>query len=146
MKPINRFVFSRFVARTNENDYVDIIPGGGGCYAQVPYRTGRGRMEIGLQRNGCVYEKVEINYVCQIKCHHLYITQVVVHELLHSLGFMHEMNRPDRDTYITINWGNIVVSDHTMFSDLGHHLLLILDNNLILRNIIQMIIKKGIKY
>ena len=50
--------FSRFVARTNENDYVDIIPGGGGCYAQVPYRTGRGRMEIGLQRNGCVYKKV----------------------------------------------------------------------------------------
>jgi len=87
----------RFVARTNENDYVDIIPGGGGCYAQVPYRTGRGRMEIGLQRNGCVYEKV------------------VVHELLHSLGFMHEMNRPDRDTYITINWSNIVNSGAAQF-------------------------------
>ena len=38
---------------------MDIIPGGGGCYAQVPYRTGRGRMEIGLQQSGCVYEKVE---------------------------------------------------------------------------------------
>ena len=25
---------------------------------QVPYRTGRGRMEIGLQQSGCVYEKV----------------------------------------------------------------------------------------
>merc|ERR550532_667226 len=87
----------RFVARTTENDYVDIIPGGGGCYAQVPYRTGRGRMEIGLQRNGCVYEKV------------------VVHELLHSLGFMHEMNRPDRDTYITINWSNIVNSGSAQF-------------------------------
>merc|ERR1711963_946212 len=79
----------RFVPRTTEHDYVDIIPGGGGCYAQVPYRAGRGRMEIGLQQNGCVYLKV------------------VVHELLHSLGFMHEMNRPDRDSYVTMNWQNI---------------------------------------
>ena len=39
----------------------------------------------------------------------IFIVKVVVHELLHSLGFMHEMNRPDRDTHITINWGNIVV-------------------------------------
>ena len=81
----------RFVARTDEHDYVDIVPGGGGCYAQIPYRTGRGRMEIGLQQNGCVYLKV------------------VVHELLHSLGFMHEMNRPDRDSYVSMVWSNIQV-------------------------------------
>ena len=77
----------RFVARTDQHDYVDIVPGGGGCYAQIPYRAGRGRMEIGLQQNGCVYLKV------------------VVHELLHSLGFMHEQCRPDRDQYIDMHWG-----------------------------------------
>ena len=49
----------RFVPRTNEHDYADIVPGGGGCYAQLPYVTGRGRLEIGLQKNGCIYERVE---------------------------------------------------------------------------------------
>ena len=82
----------RFVARTDQHDYVDIVPGNGGCYAQIPYRTGRGRMEIGLQQTGCVT---------------LY---VVVHELLHSLGFMHEMNRPDRNNYVTMVWSNIQVN------------------------------------
>merc|ERR1712038_1290619 len=87
----------RFVARTDQHDYVDIIPGGGGCYAQIPYRTGRGRMEIGLQQNGCVYLKV------------------VVHELLHSLGFMHEMNRPDRDDYVSMVWSNIQANGASQF-------------------------------
>ena len=47
----------RFVARTGETDYVDIVPGGGGCYAEGPYRTGAGRMEIGLQQDGCIVLK-----------------------------------------------------------------------------------------
>ena len=85
------------MARTDQHDYVDIIPGGGGCYAQIPYRTGRGRMEIGLQQNGCVYLKV------------------VVHELLHSLGFMHEMNRPDRDDYVSMVWSNIQADGASQF-------------------------------
>ena len=35
--------------------------------------------------------------------------KIVVHELLHVLGFMHEHNRPDRDSFITMVWTNLRV-------------------------------------
>merc|ERR1719431_447429 len=79
----------RFVARNGEYDYLDIWNGTGGCYAIIPYRTGQGRHQIGLEQTGFVTMKV------------------VVHELLHSLGIKHEQSRPDRDSYITMVWSNI---------------------------------------
>merc|ERR1719447_203178 len=67
----------RFVERNGEADYLDIIPGDGGCYAIIPYRPGGGRHEVGLEQNGCVTLKI------------------TVHELLHALGIKHEQCRPD---------------------------------------------------
>jgi len=32
---------------------------------------------------------------------------VLVHELFHAMGFIHEHRRPDRNTYVTINWNNV---------------------------------------
>lgn len=34
---------------------------------------------------------------------------IIMHELLHVLGFYHEQNRPDRDLYVDINETNVAL-------------------------------------
>ncbi|MEY4675253.1 MAG: hypothetical protein RL148_3037 [Planctomycetota bacterium] len=39
----------------------------------------------------------------------------MVHELMHVLGFWHEHQRADRDTYVSVQWSNIATEDRYLF-------------------------------
>jgi len=80
----------RFVARSQENDFISIIKHKDKCFStsigKDPY-GGKQELSIGL---GCAYKGT------------------VLHELMHAIGFFHEQSRPDRDDYVKILWDNMI--------------------------------------
>ncbi|CAF0910020.1 unnamed protein product [Didymodactylos carnosus] len=48
-----------------------------------------GSQDVSIDKNGCVSQSI------------------VIHELLHTVGFAHEQSRPDRDSSVAVQWTNI---------------------------------------
>lgn len=78
----------RFVPHTTETDYIAIEKGNSGCWSSIG-RVG-GKQEVNLQTPGCLTKP-----------------GTAIHELMHVLGFLHEQNRQERDSYVTIQYQNI---------------------------------------
>eukprot|EP00111_Clytia_hemisphaerica_P006483 TCONS_00018805-protein len=93
MREVERLTCIRFVPRTTQRGYVEFIRGSG-CYSEIGYKRRRQRISIGSG--------------CQTK-------GVIIHEILHALGFYHEQSRLDRDQYLHINWDNIATRNKRNF-------------------------------
>lgn len=74
-----------FVPRNGQGDYVRFTSGSG-CSSPVGRRGGRQDIELAA---GC------------------FVMGTVAHEILHSLGMWHEQSRCDRDSFVSIQSGNI---------------------------------------
>nr|XP_042902508.1 astacin-like metalloprotease toxin 5 [Parasteatoda tepidariorum] len=100
MDDFNMNTCLKFVPRTTEKNYVKLLAGNG-CYSQVGMND-RGEQQVSLGK-GCDHKGV------------------VVHELGHTIGFFHEHNRSDRDTYLIIYWQNIKEGMAPQFTKLDAH-------------------------
>ncbi|CAH3043431.1 unnamed protein product [Porites lobata] len=89
----------RFVHRTTQKDYVE-------------FSCGDGRWSyVGCQNSG--KQIVSVGKFC-------FFQGIVVHEIGHTLGLLHEMSRPDRDEYVDIVWNNIKEEQWYNFKKYGH--------------------------
>ncbi len=78
----------RFKERTNESTYVTISSNGRSCncgVATLGSNGSRGFIRLGTRTTAVV----------------------IIHEIGHTLGYIHEQNRSDRDDHIIINYENI---------------------------------------
>ncbi|KAK3738626.1 hypothetical protein QZH41_009487 [Actinostola sp. cb2023] len=94
----------RFRPRRNERNYIYVVSEGGQsirslyvsrCWSSIGKSGGRQKLSLG---QGCENKGTAI------------------HEIMHALGFFHEQSRRDRDSYITIYWGNIGIRNGARYN------------------------------
>ncbi|KAG7167584.1 Zinc metalloproteinase nas-7-like [Homarus americanus] len=89
MADISASSCATFRERTSEPDFIKIIFDQQRCYSHIGRMGGVQPVSLG------------------IFCVNWWDLSTVYHELFHTLGFYHEHNRPDRDSFIEIKWNNI---------------------------------------
>jgi hypothetical protein len=77
----------KFVRRSNQGKYIRLVKGNGCSSWLGMYGSGVQDVNLG---DGC------------------YFSGTIIHELLHAVGFDHEQNRPDRDSYLNVYTQNVL--------------------------------------
>lgn len=90
----------RFVPRTTQTTYVTFteLAGNTVCKAQVGYAPGHRYVYL---------RDTHVSTAC--------ITSVITHEMGHTLGLLHEQQRPERDAYVTINNACVPTGSNAFF-------------------------------
>jgi hypothetical protein len=83
----------KFIKRTDQKSYIKVFRGNG-CFSYVGIQGGEQPLSLA---SGCMR------------------TGTIQHEFMHALGFTHEQNRPDRNTYVTVLPENIVAGRERNF-------------------------------
>lgn len=93
----------RFVPRSSEHNYIYIYPDSG-CWSLVGRNGGR----QSVSRAVAAYDVGAASCLLQLSLGSGCIQKgIIIHELMHAVGFFHEQSRTDRDDYIDIQWANI---------------------------------------
>ncbi|XP_054643334.1 high choriolytic enzyme 1-like isoform X2 [Dunckerocampus dactyliophorus] len=87
MQDISSGTCVQFVPHSHEANFLDVEPRNS-CWSFLGQPGGS--QTISSQGPGCMW------------------SGVAVHEFMHTLGFVHERSRSDRDRYVTIVWDNIM--------------------------------------
>lgn len=74
-----------------------------GCSSWIGWKGNHTRQEVSLEPN-CMNESI------------------IVHELMHAVGFYHEQSRPDRDQFVQIHWENIRPDKRHNFEKVTEHI------------------------
>ncbi|KAL7014936.1 hypothetical protein ACKWTF_016204 [Chironomus riparius] len=86
MDDIEKNTCIRFTPRSRESDFI-LIYSGDDCSSFLG-RAG-GEQVVSLRKDGC------------------FSRGIIIHELIHTLGYDHMQNHPNRDKYVKIFWENI---------------------------------------
>ncbi|CAF1459338.1 unnamed protein product [Adineta ricciae] len=87
---INNAKCVQFRPRVSTDTYYISITNGTGCSSMV-----------GMP------DTIPFNHTVTLQTDGCFVSGIVMHELIHTLGFKHEQSRPDRDLYVRVNIANI---------------------------------------